>query len=266
MEDDATTVDLDHRLQGTRALVTGAGQGVGEGIARHLAAGGSEVLVNDFDVGRAARVAEDIVAAGGQARPVPFDVTDLGAVADAVGEHGPIGILVNNAGNAGVSGFGVPESFLDTGPDDWERFLAVNLHGVLHCTHAVLPGMIDAGWGRVITIVSDAARAPEKGMAVYGAAKAAAAAFGRGIAAEVARHGITVNNIALGTMRTPLTAALWDEPGLDEQRRAILSSYLVRRPGEPSDAAWLVAALASPRSGWITGQTIPVDGGYTAAL
>jgi len=266
MADDVSTVDLDHRLEGTRALVTGAGQGVGEGIARYLAAGGCEVLVNDFDPDRAARVAEDITAAGGRARPVPFDVTDHAAVADAVAADGPVGILVNNAGNAGTSGFGVPTPFVDTQPDDWQRFLDVNLHGVLHCTHAVLPGMVAAGWGRVITIVSDAARTPEKGTAVYGAAKAAAAAFGRGIAAEVARSGITVNNLALGTMRTPLTAALWDEPGLDEQRRAILSSYLVRRPGEPGDVAWLVAALASPRSGWITGQTIPVDGGYAVAL
>lgn len=263
---DVTTVNLDHRLHGTRALVTGAGQGVGEGIAHHLAAGGCDVLVNDFDADRATRVADDIAAAGGHARAVPFDVTDRSAVAAAIGQHGPVGILVNNAGNAGVTGFGVPAPFVDTGPEEWERFVAVNLYGVLHCTHAVLPGMIGAGWGRVITIVSDAARVPEKGMAVYGAAKAAAAAFGRGIAAEVARHGITVNNVALGTMRTPLTAALWDEPGLDEQRGAILSSYLVRRPGEPSDAAWLVAALASPRASWITGQTIPVDGGYSASL
>ena len=266
MADEETTVDLDHRLDGTRALITGAGQGVGEGIAHHLAAGGCEVLVNDYDADRAVRVAEDVVAAGGQARPVPFDVTDRDAVGAAVAEHGPVGILVNNAGNAGASGFGVPTPFVDTEPSDWQPFLDVNLHGVLHCTHAVLPGMIEAGWGRVITIVSDAARAAEKGTAVYGAAKAAAAAFGRGIAAEVARYGITVNNVALGTMRTPLTAGLWDEPGLDDQRRAILSSYLVRRPGEPSDVAWMVAALASPRSSWVTGQTIPVDGGYLPAL
>jgi 2-hydroxycyclohexanecarboxyl-CoA dehydrogenase len=260
------TEDLGFRLEGRRALVTGAGQGLGEGIARLLAAAGVEVLVNDYVPERAGTVAGAIVASGGRAAAVPFDVTDRAGVVAALADVGPVGILVNNAGNAGVEGFGVPAPFVDTGPEDWERFLGVNLHGVLHCTHAVLPGMIGAGWGRVVTIVSDAARTPERGMAVYGAAKAAAAAFGRGIAAEVARHGITVNNVALGTMRTPLTAGLWDDPAHEGRQRAILSRYLVRRPGEPADVAWVVAALVSPRAGWITGQTIPVDGGYTAAL
>ena len=258
-------MDLDHQLGGRRALVTGAGQGVGEGLARLLAAAGAEVVVNDHVAERAEAVVADIVAEGGTASAAPFDVTDHPAVARAVEAAGPIDILVNNAGNAGASGFGHPTRFVETGPDDWQPFLDVNLHGVLHCTHAALPGMIDAGWGRIVTVVSDAARTPEPGMAVYGAAKAAAAAFGRSIAAEVARHGITVNNIALGTMRTPLTAALWDDPAREAQQAAILSGYLVRRPGEPADAAWMVAALASPRAAWITGQTIPVDGGYAPA-
>lgn len=259
-------MDLDHQLEGRRALVTGAGQGVGEGIARLLAAGGAEVVVNDFVAERAEALVQHIVADGGRAVAAPFDVTDRDAVAAAVDDAGPVGILVNNAGNAGTDGFGTLAPFVDTGPDDWQPFFGVNVHGVLHCAHAVLPAMIDAGWGRIITIVSDSARAPSPGMAVYGAAKAAAAAFGRGLAAEVARHGITVNNVALGTMRTPLTAALWDDPDRQAQQKAILSGYLVRRPGEPADAAWIVAALASPRAEWITGQTIPVDGGFAPSL
>ena len=259
-------MDLDHQLEGRRALVTGAGQGVGESIARLLATAGVEVVVNDFVPERARAVVSDIVAAGGRAVAAPFDVTDRDAVVGAVADHGPVGILVNNAGNAGADGFGVLAPFVDTAPEDWAPFLGVNVYGVLHCTHAVLPGMIDAGWGRVVTIVSDAARSAEPGMAVYGAAKAAAAAFGRGIAAEVARHGITVNNVALGTMRTPLTEALWDDPERAAQQKSILSGYLVRRPGDPADAAWMVATLVSPRAAWITGQTIPVDGGFAPAL
>jgi 3-oxoacyl-[acyl-carrier protein] reductase len=103
-------------------------------------------------------------------------------------------------------------------------------------------------------------------MAAYCAAKAGAAGFCRAIAREVARHGITVNNVALGTMRTPVTAALYDDPAHAEQVRELLSSYLVRRPGEPDDAAWMVATLVSPRASWVTGQTIPVNGGYSFAL
>jgi 3-oxoacyl-[acyl-carrier protein] reductase len=115
-------------------------------------------------------------------------------------------------------------------------------------------------------MVSDAARTGDAQMAAYSAAKAGAAGFCRAIASEVARHGITVNAIALGTMRTPLTAGLWDDATKVDQQRALMSGYLVRRPGEPDDAAWMVATLASPRASWVTGQTIPVNGGRSFTL
>jgi 3-oxoacyl-[acyl-carrier protein] reductase len=138
----------------------------------------------------------------------------------------------------------------------------------MNCVHAVLPGMIAAKWGRIVTVVSDASRVGEAQMAAYGAAKSGAAGFSRCIAHEVARHGITVNNISLGTMRTPISAAFWDstEDAAVAQRKAMMASYLVRRPGEPEDPAWVVAMLASPHSAWVTGQTIPVNGGYSFAL
>jgi 3-oxoacyl-[acyl-carrier protein] reductase len=136
----------------------------------------------------------------------------------------------------------------------------------MSCVHAALPSMIERRWGRIVTIVSDAAREGEARMAAYCAAKAGAAGFSRAIAHEVARHGITVNNVALGTMRTPLTAALWDDAAREDQQKAILSGYLIRRPGNPDDAAWMVATLVSPRASWVTGQTIPVNGGYSFAL
>ena len=252
-------------LRGRRALVTGGGQGVGAAIAATLAAAGATVIVNDVVADRAATQAERIVAAGGRADPVPFDVTDHGAVHDAVAASGPIDILVNNAGNAGTSDVDT-ERFVDTAPPQWERFVDVNLYGVMHCVHAVLPAMIEAGWGRVITIVSDAGRVGGARLAAYSAAKAGAAGFCRAIAREVARDGVTVNNLALGTMRTELTTGLWDDPERADMQRAILADYLIRRPGEPDDAAWMVAALASDRSAWITGQTIPVNGGYSFSL
>ncbi len=258
---------IDYELDGKRALVTGAGQGVGRGIARMLAAAGAEVVVNDFVASRAEAVVADIAETGGHALAAPFDVTDHEQVHDTFRGLERVDILVNNAGNQGVeAGFGELEPFHETTPQDWDRYFAVNTFGVMNCTHAALPSMIDAQWGRVITIVSDAARKGEGQMAAYGAAKAAAAGFTRCIAREVGRYGITVNNISLGTMRTPISEALWNDPTQSDRHQAVLSSYVVRRPGEPDDPAWLVATLASPKAGWITGQTYPVNGGYTFSL
>jgi 2-hydroxycyclohexanecarboxyl-CoA dehydrogenase len=259
-------MSLDFELAGKRALITGAGQGVGAAVAQTLAAAGAEVIVNDYFLDRAQAVASAISDGGGRASAVAFDVSDAGAVHSAFAELDRVDILVNNAGNAGVDGFGELTAFVDTKPQEWEKFFGVNLHGVMNCVHAALPAMIEGQWGRVVTVVSDAARGGEAQMAAYSAAKAGAAGFSRSIAREVARHGITVNNIALGTMRTPVSAAFWDDPATVGHQKAMMANYLVRRPGEPDDAAWMVATLVSPRGSWITGQTIPVNGGYSFAL
>ena len=253
-------------LEGKRVLVTGAGQGVGQAISATFASAGAEVLVNDYFADRAEAAAEAIRAAGGAAVALPFDVTDHVAVRQAVLGAGGVDILVNNAGNAGTEGFGSPTPFVDTDPDQWASYLGVNLHGVMSCTHAALPAMIERRWGRIITIVSDAARSGGAQMATYSAAKAGAAGFSRAIASEVARHGITANTIALGTMRTPATDAFWDDPAMADRQKSLMADYLIRRPGDPDDIAWMVATLASPRASWITGQTIPVNGGYSFAL
>jgi 3-oxoacyl-[acyl-carrier protein] reductase len=259
-------MSIDFDLQGKRALVTGAGQGVGEAIARTLAAAGAEVLVNDYFADRAEAAAAAIRGAGGSASALAFDVTDHAAVHDAITGTGGVDILVNNAGNAGTDGFGAPTRFVDTTPDEWARYLGVNLYGVMSCVHAALPAMVEHGWGRVITIISDAARSGGAQMAAYSAAKAGAAGFSRAIASEVGRHGITVNNIALGTVRTPATEAFWEDPTAADRQKSLLAGYLVRRPGVPDDIAWMVATLASPRASWVTGQTIPVNGGFSFAL
>ncbi|HVU62312.1 MAG TPA: SDR family NAD(P)-dependent oxidoreductase [Mycobacteriales bacterium] len=259
-------MSIDPELTGKRALVTGAGQGVGEAIARQLAEAGCDVVVNDFHEDRADRVATAIRCAGGSAQPLPFDVTDHDAVTTAIHGQGRIDILVNNAGNGGPDTFGTIAAFVDTAPADWSPLLAVNLGGVMNCTHAVLPAMIEAGWGRVVTISSDAGRTGGARYAAYSAAKAGAAGFSRAIAREVARHGVTVNVVSLGTMRTPLTEPLWRDPANTELQQSILAGYLVRRPGEPDDVAWAVLSLASPRSSWVTGQTIAVNGGSALTL
>ncbi len=253
-------------LDGRRVLITGSGQGVGRGLATSFGAAGAEVLVNDLRAERAQSVVDEIRGQGGAAQAVPFDVTDYDGVTTALAAAGPVDILVNNAGNAGAEGFANRAKFADTEPADWEAFLRVNLYGVLHCTRAVLPPMVEAKWGRILTIVSDAGRTGDPGGAVYGAAKAGAAGLTRSVALENGRYNITANNISLGTMRTPLTEALWADHADSPQAKAILQSYAIRRPGIPDDVTHLALTLAGEHGSWITGQTICVNGGYSLAL
>ncbi|OAA25802.1 3-oxoacyl-(acyl-carrier protein) reductase [Frankia sp. EI5c] len=259
-------------LSGRAAIVTGGGQGVGRASCLALAAAGARVVVNDFVADRAAAVAKEIEQAGGSATASPFDVSDYQAVTRAIGAEG-IDILVNNAGNAGpaaVDGRGPSVSlgeFADTDPADWERYFAVNLYGVMNCTRAALPHMIGSGGGRIITIVSDAGRVGEPHMAPYAAAKAGAAGFTRAIAREVGRDGITVNNIALATVDTVGLAELArDSPEMRDRIERQLRRYIVPRLGQPDDVSGLVVFLASSAASWITGQTYPVNGGYSVNL
>ena len=252
-------------LTGRRVLVTGGGQGVGRGIALGFAAAGAEVVVNDLNRQRAEAVVQEIGAQGAAGRASVFDVTDFGAVEAGVDAIGPVDILVNNAGNAGAEGFGGRGVFAQTEPADWEPFLRVNLYGAMHCARAVLPGMIAARWGRLITIVSDAGRTGDAGGAAYSASKAGAAGLTRALARENGRHGITANNISLGTMRTPATEPIWADPASDIAK-TLMSAYVVRRPGRADDVAGLAVYLGSEHAEWITGQTYPLNGGYSFAL
>ena len=184
-------------LEGKVALVTGAGQGVGRQIALHLAAhGAAAVVVNDFFLERAEAVAAEIEAAGARGTGAavltsPRSTSVRAMVAAAEAEAGPIDILVNNAGNAGPQMSIVdPTPFWETGPEDWEPWLAANFFGVLNCTNAVVGGMVERGYGRVVTIVSDAGRVGEPNFIVYSGAKAGAAGFMRALAKAVgARRG-----------------------------------------------------------------------------
>ena len=257
------SVQLD--LRGRRVLVTGGGQGVGRGIALGFAAAGADVVVNDIDAERAEAVAAEARDLGVDAAAAVFDVTDFDAVRAGIEGGGDIDVLVNNAGNAGVEGFAGRGPFAESAPEEWEPYLRVNLYGVMYACRAALPRMVANGWGRIITIVSDAGRTGDADMAAYSAAKAGAAGLTRALARETARHGVTVNNIALGTMRTPQTEPLWADPD-NAHAKAIMRSYLVRRPGVPDDVAPLAVFLASEHGSWITGQTYPLNGGFSFAV
>lgn len=252
-------------LTGRTALVTGAGQGVGAEIASVLSGAGATVAVNDFFEDRAQATVDAVVDAGGKAVAAPFDVGDPAAVTDAVAaverQLGAVDILVNNAGIPPGAKWLVP--FRETHPSDWDGWLRVNLYGVLHCTHATVGGMCDRGWGRVVTIVSDAARSGEALMAVYSAAKAGAAGFVRSLAKEVGRHGVTANCVALGNMGPPTGTP--DTPEVREQFAALARRYPTARVGHAGDVAPAVLYLCSPEAEWVTGQTLAVNGGYVTS-
>jgi NAD(P)-dependent dehydrogenase (short-subunit alcohol dehydrogenase family) len=242
-------------LTGRVALVTGGGQNVGAGIARALAAQGAAVAVNDFHADRAQQVANEILAAGGRAAAIPFDVTDLTAVVagfdEATDRLGAVDVLVNNAGTGGPNAPMQVAQFADMAPDEWAPIVAVNLFGPMNCAKAVIGSMIARQWGRVITISSGAGQIGMNiGVSPYAAGKAGAMGFMRHLAIENAMHGVTVNTISLGLVL--------DDPGLVE---ALAKTVPVGRMGTPADVGALAVYLASDEASWITGQTIGLNGG-----
>ena len=240
-------------LSGKTAVVTGAGQNVGAGIARLLAAQGATVHVNDIVEERARATVAQITDAGGTAATAPFDVTDYDGVSTAIEAIGTVDILVNNAGNGGAAGMGLVQ-FRDSEPAGWRGAIDVNLFGVLHCSRAVINGMCERGFGRVITISSGAGITGLRiGVSPYAAGKGGAIAFMRHLAMENARDGVTANCLALGLM----------QPENSGPVDALAKQIPVGRTGTPDDIGSACVFLASDEASWITGQTIHVDGGAT---
>jgi 2-hydroxycyclohexanecarboxyl-CoA dehydrogenase len=246
------------------ALVTGGARGIGRAIARALAEDGRDVAVGDLLVDEAERTAEEVERAGGRALVVRLDVSDTGSVGEAVErvatELGPIEIAVNNAG------WDEHHPFVETDEPFWDRVIEVNYKGCLRVTGAVLPGMVERGFGRLVNIGSDAGRVGSSLEAVYSGAKGGVIAFTKTIAREVARSGVTANTVCPGPTRTPMLEAM----AAESERGAKLVEGLtravpMRRLGEPDDVAAAVAFLASERAGYITGQTVSVSGGLTMA-
>jgi 2-hydroxycyclohexanecarboxyl-CoA dehydrogenase len=237
------------RLDGRHAFVSGGAKGIGAAIVRSFADAGAKVVIGDLDAATAADLAEQVGATA-----VRLDVTDAGMVQQMMSQHGPFDIIVNNAG-ADQHAF-----FTDTTPADWAKLLAVNLVSVFASTHAALPAMQSAGFGRIINIASEAARLGSKGGAVYAAAKGGVIAFTKSIARENARYGITANVIAPGPIRTPMLEQAVAIGG-DKILRTMTDATLLRRLGEPEEIAAAALFLASDQAGYITGETIGVSGG-----
>jgi 2-hydroxycyclohexanecarboxyl-CoA dehydrogenase len=246
------------------ALVTGGARGIGRSIALALAADGRAVAVADLLEEQAFGVVGEIEAAGGRALAVRCDVTDSASVRDAVeritAELGPIDVLVNNAG------WDELKPFLDTDEAFWDKVIEINYKGALRTTHAVLPGMVERGWGRIVNLGSDAGRVGSSLEAVYSGAKGGIIAFTKTIARESARRGVTANTVCPGPTDTPLVQGIVDAaPNAEKVIGAMTSAVAMKRLGKPEEVAAAVAFLASEQAGFITGQTLSVSGGLTMA-
>ena len=246
-------------LTGHRALVTGAGDGMGVGIARALARQGAAVAVNDLVEERAAATVASITEAGGRAVSAVFDITDQQAVNAGIARAaeqlgGPIDILVNNAGvPVGMAVF----PFREMPRELWDRYINLNIYGSLYCIKAVVDDMVDAGWGRIVQISSGAGRTGLNiGVSLYGASKSGVEGFIRHLSQEVARHGVTANSVALGLMAN---TGQGDTSVTENMARQVP----VKRLGTPDDVGAAVVYLASEEASWMTGQTLNLNGGST---
>lgn len=240
-------------LKGKTAVVTGGGSGIGRAVAQRLARDDAALAIWDLNEQGAAETAALITAAGGKAIALRADAADATAIKGAADKTraalGPITIIVNNAGITG----NVP--FLELPVDVWDRMIAVNLKGPYLCTREVLPDMLTAGWGRIINITSSSIQTGATNMSHYVASKGGLMGLTKALAMEFAAKNITVNMVPPGFIDTPMLR------GAPVNVDAFAASMPMKRPGKPEDIAAACAYLASEEAGYVTGQTISVNGG-----
>lgn len=265
---------MDLGLAGRRALVTGAGSGIGAAIAERLAAEGAEVVVHSRTRGAAEARIEQVLAAGGRATAVHGDLTDPVATSDVLDQvlaAGPVEILVANAGPW------AERTFEDAEDADWLATFEANVLSLVRCARALAPGMRDRGWGRIVSITTRGVLDPLPHMADLSAAKAAVANVSGGLAKHLAGSGITVNTVSPGVILTPGVRAMFTaraaEQGetrtFEELEPEVVATYAANpcgRLGRPDEVADAVAFLVSERAGYINGATLRVDGGLAGTI
>jgi NAD(P)-dependent dehydrogenase (short-subunit alcohol dehydrogenase family) len=246
-------------MSGRVAIVTGGASGIGLAIAERLAADGNAVAIFDRDGDASAAAAATLVAAGGTALGVTVDVTDRAAIDAGVvltaTQLGAPTILVNSAG---LDGF---DPFLTITLEKWQRILDVNLTGTFQVCQSVVPGMIEAGWGRIVNISSSSAQSGQPVMTHYVASKAGVIGFTKALALELGPQGITVNTIPPGFIDTPMLRKAEGRGFLGQGVEHHAGQTPVRRVGRPEDIAAACAFLVSEEASYITGQVIGVNGG-----
>jgi 3-oxoacyl-[acyl-carrier protein] reductase len=261
---------MDLQLAGKVVLVTGAGQGLGRAIALAFAAEGASVAFGyHTSAGGAVDGAAEARALGPRAVAVALDVRDGDAVRRGLdhveAELGPVDVLVNNAAAT------QRKPFLETGPDDWAPQVDVTVTGMLRVTHAVASRMAARAEGdgsrsdrAIVSLMGDSGRVGESGLAVTATTRASTMALTKSLAKELARHAIRANCVSIGLVQTDRFAEHAGGGGAadDERMRRILAQYPLRRLGRPDDVTPMVLLLASPRSSWMTGQVVSVNGGY----
>uniref|UniRef100_A4T853 3-oxoacyl-[acyl-carrier-protein] reductase MabA n=1 Tax=Mycolicibacterium gilvum (strain PYR-GCK) TaxID=350054 RepID=A4T853_MYCGI len=244
------------------AVVTGGASGMGESTCHELGRRGHKVAVLDLNGEAAQRVAEELRADGVTALGIAADVTDRAAVEDAFAkvrtELGPVHILVTSAGLVDFA------PFLDISPQLWQRLIDVNLNGTFHCAQAAIPDMLAAGWGRIVMISSSSAQRGSPGMAHYAASKGALISLTRSLAREYGAAGITVNNIPPSGIETPMQLQS-QAAGFLPPNEQMAASIPVGHLGTGDDIAAAVGFLCSEQAGFITGQTLGVNGGSVMA-
>jgi 2-hydroxycyclohexanecarboxyl-CoA dehydrogenase len=240
-------------LKGRVAVVTGAGSGIGRAISLQLAMDGAAVSVWDLNVAGAQETVAMIANMAGRAMASETDASSTDAIDRALAathsEYGPVTILVNNAAITGM----VP--FLEMTEELWDRMMRINLKGPFLCTKAIIPDMLAAGWGRIVNISSSSAQMGVAKMAHYVTSKAGIIGFTKSLAMEYADKGITVNNIPPGYIDTPMLRAT------ARNFEGTVASSPMKRAGKPQDIAAACSYLVSEAAGYVTGQTISVNGG-----
>ncbi|WP_233420337.1 glucose 1-dehydrogenase, partial [Vreelandella aquamarina] len=247
-------------LSGKRVIVTGGGSGIGRAVCERFGEEGAEVAVFDLNEEGAQETARIIQGSGGKAQAFKADITDRGQVDKAVAEFeagGPIDVLVNNAGWDEI------KPFLDTDSGLWEKVIDINLYGPLNMHHAVLPGMVKNGGGRVVNIASDAGRVGSSGEAVYSACKGGIISFTKTVARELARKGVQLNAVAPGPTDTPLFAQVAQGDAGEKIAEGLKRAIPMKRLAQPTDYPGIICFLSSDDAGFITGQVISVSGGLS---